>query len=421
MNQLDRISVCAGWLEHDPAIGVAYIDRARGNEVISFEYRKGWLQEHPGVLLDPDLMQMTGRQYCSKEKPCFGFLSDTAPDRWGRKLMDRRESIDAAKGHRSKAKLLESDYILGVYDEGRTGGLRFQDAEGHFLSERSDWKTPPMEELRDLEHASLEMESNTNHDEQWLKTLLAPGSSLGGARPKANVVDVDGSLWIAKFPSKNDVIDSGAWEMVAHDLAQLCELRVPEAKLLKLSKYGSTFLSKRFDRQKQGAYDRRIHFASAMTMLGETDRSHVQHSYLDLLSFLEEHGAHPDQDALELWKRIIFNLCITNADDHLRNHGFLLENDRWTLSPAYDMNPVYDQEQLSLSINFEETDRKLEHALEVSEYYRVQHEEALEMIQKTRSTIKRQWRYLAKKYRISKEEQDLMQPAFAECERELDL
>ena len=412
-----RIEVCAGWLENNPVIGICYIDRARGSEVLSFEYQKEWLSFHPGLSLDPGLLQMTGRQYASGHPSCFGFLADSAPDRWGRKLMDRREALDAEKESRSKRKLLESDYILGVHDEGRTGALRFRSEDGSFLSSREELAAPPMTELRKLENASLELEKHQKTSERWLRTLLAPGSSLGGARPKANVVDADGSIWIAKFPSRTDRINVGAWEMVAHELAKKCGLRVPEAKIMKLSDFGETFLTKRFDRMADKGEVKRIHFASAMTMLNETDGSPTQHSYLELLSFLEEAGANTTCDAKELWKRLIFNLCITNADDHLRNHGFLLQNDMWILSPAYDLNPDYEQEQLSLAVNFDNPDRDLRNALEVSEYFRIGMEEGKTIIQKMQTTIKKQWRYLAKKYGIPKAEQEFMKPAFRECER----
>ena len=365
MEHNDRIEVCAGWLEDIPVIGVCHIDHARGAEVFSFEYQKSWLAAHPGLMLDPELVQMTGRQYPAKNRPCFGFLSDSAPDRWGRKLMERREAFDAEKEKRARRKLLESDFILGVHDEGRTGALQFRTDDGVFLSSREEMAAPPMTELRKLENASLEMEKNQNNAEKWIRTLLAPGSSLGGARPKANVVDADGSIWIAKFPSRKDTINAGAWEMVAHDLACRCGLDVPEAKLMRFSQFGDTFLSKRFDRTITDNATKRIHFASAMTMLGEQDGSSEQHSYLDLLSFLEENSADIELDSKELWRRIIFNLCITNADDHLRNHGFLLRNDMWRLSPAYDLNPDYEQDRLSLSVDFNDPGRDLRNALEI--------------------------------------------------------
>lgn len=410
-----RIEVCAGWLKDTPVIGFCNIERARGSEVISFEFRKDWLARNPGLLLDPELMNVTGRQYPVKGKPCFGFLSDSAPDRWGRKLMDRRELLDAGLEKRAKRKLLESDYFLGVHDRGRIGGLRFRNAEGVFLSDRTELEAPPMTELRKLEHASLEMEKNKGDINQWVRTLIAPGSSLGGARPKANVIDSDGSIWIAKFPSGMDTINAGAWEMVAHDLAVKCGLDVPAAKLMKLSENGSTFLTKRFDRVTDKTGMKRVHFASAMTMLGEQDGSTTQHSYLDLLSFLEENSGRPEKDCRELWKRIVFNLCITNADDHLRNHGFLLRDNMWTLSPAYDLNPAYDQEQLSLAVNFDDPSRNLENAIEVAEYFRLNKDEAKTMARDMQSMVKKQWRYLAKKYGITKAEQDRMEPAFSCC------
>lgn len=265
--------------------------------------------------------------------------------------MKRREAIRARKEERKPKRLTDLDFLLGVYDETRMGGLRFCTEEnGPYLSDDKELATPPWTTLRKLESASLAFEKNEDGmEERWLKQLLAPGSSLGGARPKASVLAPDGTLWIAKFPSKYDDVDVGAWEMVVHDLAVLCRLNVPEAKLEQFSKNGGTFLVKRFDREGT----RRIHFASAMTLLGKNDGANAadSSSYLEIVSFIKKYGAEPKKDLLELWRRIVFNMAVSNTDDHLRNHGFILKNEGWTLSPLYDVNPNEDGDSLSLNVD----------------------------------------------------------------------
>ena len=237
---------------------------------------------------------------------------------------------------------MESDFILGVNDPGRIGGLRYYDPDNDvYMSDRNTMSAPPIEKLRDLENASLKMEDNDKTEARWVKNLVDPGSSLGGARPKANVIDEKGELWIAKFPSKNDEMDIGAWEMTVHELAVKCGLNVPEACAMKLSSYGTTFLSKRFDRNK----DSRIHFASAMTMLGQTDDSDDDTGYVDIAALIEEICVHPEADLHELWNRMVFNIVVSNTDDHLRNHGFIMTGSGWELSPGYDINPETDRDE----------------------------------------------------------------------------
>ena len=288
----------------------------RGEETFSFEYDPAWLASADSAFsLDPDLALYRGRQYVPLDKRLFGLFADSCPDRWGRLLMRRKEAIDARKEDRKPRKLTESDFLLGVYDESRMGALRFALEEGgEFLSHDKAFATPPWVHLRTLENASLAFEHDESGlNETWLRELLAPGSSLGGARPKATVQAADGALWIAKFPSKHDETNTGAWEKVVHDLARLCGLDVPESKLETFSKTGSTFLVKRFDREGS----RRIHFASAMTLLGKTDGASAadESSYLDLAAFIRSNGASPRQDLAELWKRVVFSMAVSNTDD----------------------------------------------------------------------------------------------------------
>ena len=283
-------------------MGRLYVNVIRGGETYSFEYDKAWLKSTGlNLSLDPELLPYVGRQY-PRGKGIFGLLADLSPDRWGRMLMNKRERIQAEREGRKPRKLYDSDYLLGVYDVTRMGGVRLKiDMEGSFLSNDKESTVPPWTTLRTLEEASRNFENDESSlAEKWLNQLIRPGSSLGGARPKATVMAPDGQLWIAKFPSKNDDNDTGAWEKVAYDLAALCGLNVTESKLEKFSKLGSTFLIKRFDRNG----NKRVHFASAMTLLGKTDGASAADgtSYLDIAAFIKSHGARPKEDLVELWR-----------------------------------------------------------------------------------------------------------------------
>lgn len=415
MNKEKTIYVFADFLPyHNELIGTIYLSQIRGKEFCSFEYDHNWLQNQ-NMVLDPDLQLYSGRQFITDEKIIFGVFADSCPDRWGRRLMNRREELRARERQEKPKKLLESDYLLGVYDESRMGALRFKtDLDGDFLSNDEEFATPPWTSLRELEQASLAFEADSNPlDTKWLKQLLAPGSSLGGTRPKASVLAPDGSLWIAKFPSKHDDFNSGAWEMVVHDLAMLCKLNVPEAKAENFSKLGTTFLVKRFDR----IDDQRIHFSSAMTMLGKTDGASAADgsSYLEIASFLKANGGTPKKDLIELWKRIVFSMAVSNTDDHFRNHGFLLTNSGWELSPLYDVNPDIYGEYLSLNVNKNESSIDFDLALRSARYYGVNESEASAFISTIKNTVKNNWESLAKKYRISRNEIIRMAPAFQIC------
>lgn len=415
MNKEKTIYVFADFLPfHNELIGTIYLSQIRGKEFCSFEYDHNWLQNQ-NMVLDPDLQLYSGRQFITDEKIIFGVFADSCPDRWGRRLMNRREELRARERQEKPKKLLESDYLLGVYDESRMGALRFKtDLDGDFLSNDEEFAPPPWTSLRELEQASIAFEADSNPlDTKWLKQLLAPGSSLGGARPKASVLAPDGSLWIAKFPSKHDDFNSEAWEMVVHDLAMLCKLNVPEAKAENFSKLGTTFLVKRFDR----IDDQRIHFSSAMTMLGKTDGASAADgsSYLEIASFLKANGGTPKKDLIELWKRIVFSMAVSNTDDHFRNHGFLLTNNGWELSPLYDVNPDIYGEYLSLNVNKNESSIDFDLALRSARYYGVNESEASAFISTIKNTVKNNWESLAKKYRISRNEIIRMAPAFQIC------
>ena len=392
-------------------MGILYVDNVRGNENFSFEYDNNWLKNN-NISIDPDMNLYAGRQF-PINKEIFGVLSDSEPDRWGRMLLKRREAYIAKKEGRAPNKLYESDFLLGVYDETRTGALRFKlDKDKDFLSNDKNFSTPPWVSLRKLENIAIEIEDGNEEYDKWIDQLVNPGSSLGGARPKANVIDTDGNLWIAKFPSKNDENDVGAWEKVASDLAKLCGLNVPESKIEKFSKYGNTFLVKRFDRER----NKRIHFASCMTLLSKQDGIYKDEgtSYLDIASFIKQNGANPNNDLLELWKRIAFNMLIKNTDDHLRNHGFILAKKGWVLSPLFDVNPSPYGDYLSLLVNEYDSKISLNLLLSVSKYFKIE-ENAIEILSNMQKIIKDNWKDLALKYKIKNENIEKMKHAFDLC------
>lgn len=395
-------------------LGVLYVDTLRGIEHYSFEYNQDWLKQSKfSFCLDPDISMFSGRQYT--EKNIFGMFADASPDRWGRILMKRREAIKARSENRKPNKMHDSDFLLGVYDQTRVGALRFKDdVNGPFLSDDKETAAPPWATLRSLEEASRQFEKDDNYlNDKWLKQLLKPGSSLGGARPKATVEDEQGDLWIAKFPSKNDEYDVGAWEKVVHDLAKLCGLNVPESKVEKFSKDGSTFLVKRFDRDGE----KRIHFASAMTMLGKNDgaSSDDGSSYIDIVDFIRAYGSSPKDDLIELFKRIIFSMAVSNTDDHLRNHGFILNDKGWRLSPLYDVNPVPYGDVLSLNIDSYDNSISIDLAISSACYYDINEFDAEVYADEILTMVKNNWEQLAKKYGINRDQIEEMRPAFSIC------
>lgn len=397
------ILVYADWpgLGSARPVGTLHVDYLRNRENFSFEYDEAWLRSQTASSLDPDLQFFRGRQYPRPEATSFGIFLDSSPDRWGRMLMRRREAIRARREDRPAQVLGEADYLLGVHDLSRMGALRFKtEGDGPFMAEDEGLATPPWARLRELEEAArnVEGEEEKNQEEKWLDLLLAPGSSLGGSRPKANVVDEAGGLWIAKFPARGDTDDSGAWEKLVHDLAREAGLDVPESRLERFSSQGSTFLVKRFDRGEAGS---RIHYASAMTLLGKKDGSSAKDgsSYLELVEFIRKNGAQPRRDLEELWMRVAFSIAVSNTDDHLRNHGFLLESSGWRLSPLFDVNPNPDGRGLCLNIS--EDDNSLDFSLALSQapFFMLEEERAKELLGRIREAVSG-WESRASKYGI---------------------
>ena len=401
--------------EQPVLMGILYVNVIKGGESYSFEYDREWLKKTGlRITLDPELMPYSGRQYPSG-KNIFGLFADASPDRWGRVLMNKRERILADKEGRKPSKLYDSDYLLGVFDETRMGGIRFKsDPDGPFLSDDKETAAPPWAKLRTLEEASRNFESDESGlSEKWLNQLIRPGSSLGGARPKATVTDPKDQLWIAKFPSRNDENDTGAWEMTVHDLAALCGLDVPEAKLEKFSSLGSTYLVKRFDRDS----GRRVHFASAMTLLGKTDGASAADgtSYLDIAAFIKSYGAQPKKDLTELWKRIVFNMAVTNTDDHLRNHAFILSQNGWILSPLYDVNPVPYGDELSLNVDEEDNSICIDLAVQTAVRFGINEDDAKKYAEDIRKTVRENWEKTAADYGLTRRQIEEMRPAFSVC------
>ncbi|MGE0090814.1 MAG: type II toxin-antitoxin system HipA family toxin [Bacteroidales bacterium] len=413
-----KIFVYADWKGIDSPflIGILYSDRLKGKEIFSFEYTEEWLKSEHAFLMDPYLQLYPGLHYLNDaDKANFGIFLDSSPDRWGRILMRRREAALARIEKRSEKTLFETDYLLGVFDGHRMGAMRFKlDENGPFLNDNKELASPPWTSLKELEQISLKLEEDNIVDDpeyyKWLSMLIAPGSSLGGARPKASIINKDGSLWIAKFPSRNDNNDVGAWEMVAYELAIKAGINMAKSMVQKFSSKNHTFITKRFDRT---VNNERIHFASAMTMLGYTDgQDHSDGaSYLEIVEFISNNGANIKEDLEELWRRIVFTICVSNTDDHLRNHGFILTKKGWILSPAYDINPNETGTGLKLNISENDNSLDMDLAMEVHEYFRLTKERAEEIMNKVKKSVQ-DWKIIARKYGITKTEQDLKSKAF---------
>jgi serine/threonine-protein kinase HipA len=418
-----EVHVYADWhgLNGPVYMGVQHAELLRGKEIFSFTYDNDWLQSGQAQLLDPDLQLYAGMQYLNDQgKHNFGMFLDSSPDRWGRILMRRREAALAREEGRTQNNLFEMDYLLGVYDGHRMGGLRFKlDPNGPFLNDSKAMASPPWTSIRELEQISLRLEDDDviNDPEymKWLNMLVAPGSSLGGARPKASVLDHENHLWIAKFPSKNDQSDIGGWEIVTYELAIAAGVNMAEAQARKFTTNNHTFLTKRFDRTSTGD---RIHFASAMTLLGHVDGEDSGEgvSYLELVGFITTQGANVNEDLEQLWRRIVLSICVSNTDDHLRNHGFILRPGGWVLSPAFDINPVETGRGLKLNISEDDNALDLNLALEICPYFRLKEDRANEIVEEVKAAVK-EWQNVATKYGISNAEQELKSMAFSCAER----
>ena len=416
-----EIIVVADWEELGGArqMGILQAIESRGQEVFSFSYDPGWLKSGSHQSLDPDLHLFEGTQYLSdNDRPNFGLFLDSSPDRWGRVLMRRREALIARQEGRETKRLGEFDYLLGVHDQQRLGALRFRETtESPFLSDEIAMAAPPWTSLRKLEHASWQLQDDHNTGDpeilEWLNLLIAPGSSIGGARPKAGVRDPGDDLWIAKFPGRNDAHDIGGWEWLTWQLATEAGINVPPAQILKITRSHHTFATRRFDRVAGSGGTKRLHFASAMTLLGYNDGAdHTSGaSYLELVDFISNHGAEVATDLEELWRRIVFSIAVSNTDDHLRNHGFLLTPRGWRLSPAYDINPDPSGRGLSLNLSEDDNSLSFDLALEIAPFFRLKPPEAEKILNEVTTAVKK-WPSFAAKIGLPRAEQEDLQLAF---------
>ena len=416
MAGLDTVEVCID-LErfgHPVLMGVLHRQQSGAGEIFSFEYDLAWLERGEVFSFDPDLALAAGHQYPAPQRKNFGIFLDSSPDRWGRVLMQRRENTRARREKRKPRALTEWDFLLGVHDETRLGALRFRASPNEaFIDCDAQSAAPPLTSLRELQAASLQFEKHVDQEdnpmyEKWLTQLFAPGSSLGGARPKASVRDQAGNLCMAKFPSRNDTRDVGAWELVAHNLARKAGIVVPDATPLRFSESPyTTFLVKRFDRTARGG---RLAFISAMTLTQHGD-GEAGTSYLELVDLLQSRGAATRADCVQLFRRVLFNILIHNTDDHLRNHGFFLDEGGIRLSPAYDLNPSTDCQELTLAINEVETACDVSIAMEASRDYGLRGQEAATLLKEVQHVVGG-WQEEAARLNIPKAEQDLMAYAF---------
>jgi serine/threonine-protein kinase HipA len=407
----DEIFVFADWEEFKEPTLVGTLRSAvtKNKEHFSFSYDENWLQRPNAQEIDPELQLFSGEQH-NTDANNFRVFLDSCPDRWGRLLMKRREAIVARQEERRPRVLHEVDYLLGVHDLYRQGALRFKRSlDGEFLDNDERLAAPPISSLKELEHAAKQVEASDSDDLEylkWLYMLMSPGSSLGGARPKASVVDDTSHLWIAKFPSQHDDYDIAAWEFLAYQLALKAGIDMAPCRIEKFNSQHHTFLTQRFDRTETS----RLHFTSALTQLGYYDGDYDA-SYLELAQFLTEHGSNTKKDLAQLWRRIVFNIAVSNTDDHLRNHGFIFQKGGWILSPAYDINPVTPANGLHLNITDDDNSLNYDLAMEVIAFFQLEENKAVKIKDDVLASV-RQWESVAKSIGISRNEQQLISPAF---------
>lgn len=397
------------WLKEPRQIGELSYESLRGSDSYGFCYSDDWLRGYGNLFLSDDLNNYPGQQYTAPGKDIFGCFSDALPDRWGRTLINRREQILAKEEKRPVRRLSSFDYLIGIEDYSRMGGLRFKDSlDGEYINASEVLRIPPLTDIRELIAASSEIEKSEeeNHlpERRWIEQLVQPGSSLGGARPKASVIDENKILHIAKFPSRKDDYDIGLWEHFSHLLAKKAGIHAAETRVIFTNDKYHTLLSRRFDRKEDG---KRIHFASAMTLLGlnDGDNANTGHGYLDIVDFILQNCTNVEDNLQELYRRVAFNICIGNTDDHFRNHGFLLTSKGWTLAPAYDMNPTLNEYQ-SLLISTDSNKADLSILLDGCEDYMLNRKTAENIVSEVVEAVKK-WRELVARLDISEREMDI--------------
>ena len=397
------------WLKAPRLVGELSYESLRGSDSYGFCYSDDWLRDYGNLFLSDDLNNYPGQQYTAPGKDIFGCFSDALPDRWGRTLINRREQILAKEEKRPVRRLSSFDYLIGIEDYSRMGGLRFKDSlDGEYINASEVLRIPPLTDIRELIAASSEIEKSEeeNHlpERRWIEQLVQPGSSLGGARPKASVIDENKILHIAKFPSRKDDYDIGLWEHFSHLLAKKAGIHAAETRVIFTNDKYHTLLSRRFDRKEDG---KRIHFASAMTLLGlnDGDNANTGHGYLDIVDFILQNCTNVEDNLQVLYRRVAFNICIGNTDDHFRNHGFLLTSKGWTLAPAYDMNPTLNEYQ-SLLISTDSNKADLSILLDGCEDYMLNRKTAENIVSEVVEAIKK-WRELVARLDISEREMDI--------------
>lgn len=400
------------WLDCDlgPACRVGTLAHDRGQ--VRFHYEREWLRDARAFALDPDLSLDEAPFFPRPESGNFGIFLDSSPDRWGQTLMKRREALQARDEKRTPRTLYAWDFLMGVQDITRQGALRFRLAGTEVFLGDEEMAAPPITTLRELEAVAYQLSSRRLDDldalRKWLAVLVAPGASLGGARPKANFTDADRSLWIAKFPARDDDRDVGAWEKLVHGLAQKAAVDVPAARAVRLNNEFHTFCVQRFDRV-GGA---RRFYASAMTLLRKEQSEGT--SYLELAQFLRAKGdgAHTSADLEQLFRRVAFNVAVGNRDDHLRNHGFVLGANGWRLAPAFDANPNIDKAEHVLNIDDSDNRPSLETVLGTSAFYGLTPARGRQIVEEVMSAVAG-WQDAARTAGIARADIELMAGAFS--------
>lgn len=403
------------WLDDDrgPACQVGTLAHDRGQT--RFTYDSAWLKDPRAFALDPDLHLDSHPFFPRHDQGNFGIFLDSSPDRWGQTLMKRREALQAKDEKRPPRTLYAWDFLVGVQDLTRQGALRFRLPGTDAFLDNEKMAAPPVTSLRELESVAYRLSHRRLDDldelRRWLAVLVAPGASLGGARPKANFTELDGSLWIGKFPARDDDRDIGAWEYVTHQLALQAGIDVPAARLARFNNDFHTFCVQRFDRHE----GRRRFYASAMTLL-QKDQSEGA-SYLEMAQFIRTHGdpACIELDLQQLFRRVIFNVAVGNRDDHLRNHGFLLGQGGWRLAPAFDVNPNIDKAEHVLNIDDSDNRPDLAIVQETAPFYDLSDVDGARILDEVVSVVQG-WRTVARRHRISAADIELTAVAFAASE-----
>ena len=394
------------WLDEPLLVGELGYESLRGSDSYSFKFANEWLRQYGNLFLSADINNYPGLQYTQPGRDIFGCFSDALPDRWGRMLLNRREQIQATEEKRPVRRLSSFDYLMGIDDFSRMGSFRFRlSQDGEYINCEKTLRIPPLTDIHALVAASMEIEKseemNQLPEKKWLLQLVHPGTSLGGARPKAGVMNDEGHLCVAKFPSRNDDYDVGLWEHHSHLLAKEAGVIAADTCVVETGRKYHALLSKRFDRTADG---RRKHFASAMTLLGLSDGCDAKtgNGYLDIVDFILQNCCDVEDNLRQLYRRVAFNIAIGNSDDHFRNHGFLLTPRGWTLSPAYDMNPTVNDYQ-ALLINSSTNRADLQMLLDSSEEYMIGKEEAKRIINEVKDGVSK-WEPLAIRLGIAKRE-----------------